>query len=94
MNFLQQLNEIKNKIHKEIVFAVINEQRAIDEDFILELDEQVNNITGVTSVNNQLVGINSSGIEVVLQYKNISIEDLAKVQQLLFNKKYKLQILA
>jgi hypothetical protein len=108
MSYLQQLNEIRNSIHKEIVFAVINETRTIDEDFQIEFDlgvpyvtdrayspEPVKRIvTGVDSGSSELIGSSEDGIEKLIQYRDIPVEQLAQVLLLLNSKKYKIKILA
>lgn len=110
MSYLQQLNEIRNNIHKEIVFAVINETKAIDDDFQIELDLGVEYVaeqyrpydgeivkrivTGVDSATSELVGTDTDGNEKLIQYRDVPVERLAEVLLLLNSKKYKLKILA
>jgi hypothetical protein len=110
MSYIQQLNEIRNNIHKEIVFAVIDETKAIDEDFQIELDLGVEYVTeqyrpyngevvkrvvtGVDSATSELVGTDDDGNEKLIQYRDVPVERLAEVLLLLKTKKYKTKILA
>lgn len=109
MNYLQQLNEIRNSIHKEIIFAVINETKVENDDFQIELDMGVEYvteqyrpydgevvkriITGIDSGTSELVGTDEDGNEKLLQYRDVPIERLAEVLTMLNAKKYKIKIL-
>lgn len=103
MSYTQQLTEIKNSIHKEIVFTVVRESDRPKGYFSIDLDEPVefiselyrptNNeitrrlITGVNSDCN-LVGTDLDGEEKTILYRDVPVEQLNLVLLGLETKKY------
>lgn len=110
MSYIQQLIDIRNGLHKEIIYAVIDQTRVMEEPFELELDVPVQFtteiyrpygnevvtrvITSLESDNMILLGTDLDGNEKTIMYKDVPVELLAEVHQQLKLKKYKLKILA
>jgi hypothetical protein len=108
MSYIQQLAEIRNSVHKGIVFAVVKETAEVHGEFLLELDSPVQFttevyrpygnevvtrvITGVESDTSELIGTDTDGEEKLIQYRDVPVELLAQVLQQLDIKKYKLII--
>lgn len=106
MSFIQQLSEIRNSVHKLIVFAVVKETAEATGEFSLELDSPIQYttelyrpygnevvtriITGVESHTSELTGTDLDGEEKTIQYRDVPVELLAQVLQQLDIKKYKL----
>lgn len=106
MSYLQQLNEIRNGVHKGIVFAAVKETDNAAGEFSLQLETPVQYttevfrpygnevvtrcITGIQSDDFELTGTDLDGDEKIIQYRDVPIELLAQVLQQLDLKKYKL----
>lgn len=103
MNYTQQLTEIKNNIHKEIVFTVVKESNQPNGYFSLDLDEPVGYVSElyrptenefarriVTGVNSEcnLVGTDLDGNEKTILYRDIPVEQLDEILSKLERKKY------
>lgn len=105
MSYTEKLTEIKNSIHKEIVFAVVKESAEPKGYFSLDLDEPVVFITElyrptenelvqrvITGVNSDcnLVGMDLDGEEKTILYRDVPVEELNTVLVKLETKKYKI----
>ena len=103
MSYTEKLSEIKNSIHKEIVFAVVKESAGPKGYFSLDLNEPVEFITElyrpgenelarrvITGVNSDcnLVGTDLDGEEKTILYRDMPIEQMNKVLVQLETKKY------
>jgi hypothetical protein len=107
MSYLQQLVEIRNSVHKEIVFTLVKESIQGPTAFLLELEGPVqyttevyrpygNEIvtrvtTGVESDGFDLVGTDLDGEEKTILYRDVPLELLAQVLLQLNLKKYKIK---
>jgi hypothetical protein len=106
MSYINQLIEIRNGVHKNIVFAVVKETSEVHGDFLLELDSPVQFttevyrpygnevvtrvITGIDSEYHELQGTDQYGEQKTIQYRDVPVELLAQVLLQLDVKKYKL----
>ena len=110
MNYLAQLNEMRNKMHQEIVLHTIKDNRD-PEDFVIDLDrpftvmieeyrptsanEMVQcTVTGVDGTSGEIIGHDHDGNQITVTYYDLNLETLAMLHGEVINKQYKVKHLA
>ena len=110
MNYLAQLNEMRNKMHQEIILHTIKDNRD-PEDFMIELnrpftvpvdqchpgdpnDFVIATVSGVDGTTGEIVGHDQRGNEITVSYNDLTMETLAMLHGEVINKQYKVKHLA
>ncbi len=110
MNYLAQLNEMRNKMHQEIILHTIKDNRDPN-DFMIELDRPftvpielyrpedpndfvIATVSGVDGTNGEIVGHDQRGNQITVVYNDLTLETLAMLHGEVVSKNYKVKHLA
>lgn len=107
MNYLSQLNNMRNQMHKEIVLHTIKDNKDPD-DFMIELNRpftvqidqyrpedpnefMIVTVSGVDGTTGEIVGHDQKHTEIKVSYNDLTMETLAMLHGEVINKNYKLK---
>lgn len=110
MNYLVQLNEMRNKMHQEIILHVIKDNRDPN-DFVAELkrpfkveideyrptnpdDHAIVTVTGIDGTSGQIIAEDHIHNEITVHYNDLTMETLAMLHGEIINKQYQIKHLA
>lgn len=107
MNYLAQLNEMRNKMHQEIILHVIKDNRdpndflaELDRPFIVEIEEYrpthpnlntIVTVTGIDGTTGEIIAEDNSGTELTVHYHDLTLETLAMLHGEIIGQQYKVK---
>lgn len=107
MNYLAQLNEMRNKMHQDIILHTIKDNRDPN-DFVIELnrpftvpvelyrpedpnDFVIATVSGVDGTTGEIVGHDQRGNQITVVYNDLTMETLAMLHGEVVSKNYKVK---